>query len=277
MEFLRLGNPENEKVMERVQAHLDETLRYFPEKRVVYISLYGSQNYGIDTPNSDVDTKVAILPCMNDIIFNHQPLSSTHEYKDGEQIDFKDLRLLFSIYRKQNINYIETLFTPYILVNPFYAEAVEKLCDNRESIARFNEFKAVCTMRGMAKDKYHSLFKITPSNKEAISKFGYDPKQLCHLLRLHDMLSKYINGYDYATCLQPNSGYKIFLKEAKAGHYKSTSAAALAEETMTKINQICDEYIAHHRATTDLKANQILNDVQYDIMMKYIISEVSPK
>lgn len=42
-------------VMSRVYDHLDESLQRFDESRIVGIFLQGSQNYGLETPKSDVD------------------------------------------------------------------------------------------------------------------------------------------------------------------------------------------------------------------------------
>lgn len=36
---------------------------------VLYIGLYGSQNYNLDDEQSDIDCKAIILPTLHDIIF----------------------------------------------------------------------------------------------------------------------------------------------------------------------------------------------------------------
>ena len=43
-------------IMRNVGEHLDESFKYFPEG-VVGIFLQGSQNYGLDYKDSDIDTK----------------------------------------------------------------------------------------------------------------------------------------------------------------------------------------------------------------------------
>ena len=57
-------------VMERVQEHYDEALEYFPEDRIVGIFLQGSQNYGLEIPSSDVDTKLIVVPTFEEIAFS---------------------------------------------------------------------------------------------------------------------------------------------------------------------------------------------------------------
>ena len=57
-------------VMQRVQEHLDEALAHFKEEQIVGIFLQGSQNYKLDTPHSDVDTKLIVVPSFKDIAMN---------------------------------------------------------------------------------------------------------------------------------------------------------------------------------------------------------------
>ena len=109
-------------VMERVQEHYDEALEYFPEDRIVGIFLQGSQNYGLEIPSSDVDTKLIVVPTFEEIAFNHKAHSTTHVRENDEHIDFKDIRLMLGTFRKQNLNFLEILFTPYKILNPKYAE-----------------------------------------------------------------------------------------------------------------------------------------------------------
>ena len=57
-------------VMKRLQEHYDEACGLIPEDRIVGVFLQGSQNYGLDIPGSDVDSKCIVLPTLEDIIFN---------------------------------------------------------------------------------------------------------------------------------------------------------------------------------------------------------------
>lgn len=105
---------DREKIMNRINEHLDwvKSQGY----SWVGIFLQGSQNYKIDDADSDVDTKCIVLPTFEDFVSNRKPVSTTHEMEDNkEHVDLKDIRLMFDCYRKQNINFVETLFTPYFI------------------------------------------------------------------------------------------------------------------------------------------------------------------
>ena len=84
---------------------------------------------------------------------------------------------MFNCWKKQNINFLEILFTNYCLWNDnlFY-----DLREMREEIARWRPLNNVMCIYGMACEKYHALFHEYPSNKEKIEKYGYDSKQLQH-------------------------------------------------------------------------------------------------
>ena len=107
-------------VMDRVKEHYNEALAYFPEDRIVGIFLQGSQNYGLATPQSDVDTKLIVTPTFKDIAMNRKPVSTTHIRANEEHIDFKDIRLYIQTFRKQNLNFLEILYTDFAIVNPIY-------------------------------------------------------------------------------------------------------------------------------------------------------------
>ena len=56
--------------MTRVREHYEVAKTLIPEDRIVGVFLYGSQNYNMDGPNSDVDTKCLVVPSFEEIAFN---------------------------------------------------------------------------------------------------------------------------------------------------------------------------------------------------------------
>lgn len=175
--MIELANFHTDKwIMEKVQEHYDEALKYFPEDRVIGIFLQGSQNYGLDYEGSDIDTKLIVVPTFKEIAFNKQPVSTTHVRENNEHIDFKDIRLMLQTFRKQNLNFLEILFTPYKIVNPQYAQYWNELIEHREEIAHYSPYAAVKAMQGIAKEKYYAMEHRYPSKIEVIDEYGYDPK-----------------------------------------------------------------------------------------------------
>lgn len=190
-------------VMSRVHDHLDESLQRFDESRIVGIFLQGSQNYGLETPKSDVDTKLIVTPTFDEVVLNKKPISTTHVRANNEHTDLKDIRLMLATFRKQNLNFIEILFTPYAWVNPLFESEWGRLTAAREQIAHYSPYSAVKTMKGIAMEKYHAMEHEYPSKLEVLAEYGYDPKQLHHLLRVQEYIHRYISGESYEACLYP--------------------------------------------------------------------------
>ena len=252
-------------VMQRVQEHLDEALTHFHEDQVVGIFLQGSQNYHLDTPHSDVDTKLIVVPSFKDIAMNRKPISTTHVRTNEEHTDWKDIRLYIQTFRKQNLNFLEILFTNYSIVNPIYEKQWNRLIESREAITHFNPYRSVQSMKGIALEKYHAMEHEYPSKVEVLKKYRYDPKQLHHLVRVSDYLDRYIAGESYESCLDPGP-MKQELIEIKEGKYSLAEARVIADKTKAHVEEIVEYAYSIYPNEEDPQVNALLDDVQYEIM-----------
>lgn len=251
-------------IMGKVQEHYKEALEHFPEDRIVGIFLQGSQNYGLDIENSDIDTKLIVTPTLEDIIFNRKPVSTTHIRENDEHIDFKDLRLMLTTFRKQNLNFIEILFSKYKIINPLYEDLWNKLVDNNELIARYNPVAAVKTMKGIAMEKYHAMEHEYPSKVDVLAKYSYDPKQLHHLFRVEEYIERYINGVAYADCLI--SEIPEYLKNVKNGCYTLGDARWMGKVAIDRITEMADKFRTDNIEKVNEEVDVLLDGVQKNIM-----------
>ena len=222
-------------IYDRVTEHYEESLEHFSSNQIVGCFLQGSQNYNLDLPISDVDTKLIVVPSFKDIALNRKPVSTTHIRENEEHIDFKDIRLYIETFRKQNVNFVEILFTPYSCVNDIYSEEWRRLVEARERIARMNPWRAVKAMKGVALDKYHAMEHEYPSKMEILAKYGYDGKQLHHLVRIDYFLTQYIAGADYGTAMVPTGSMRDFLMSIKTNEWDLIAARNLAEVSLNHI------------------------------------------
>ena len=90
---------------------------------VIYIGLYGSQNYNLDDNESDIDVKAIILPSLHDIIFRNIT-RKTIECNNGN-IDVKDLITFYDIIKKGNFSYIESIETKYSIGDKYIKELLD--------------------------------------------------------------------------------------------------------------------------------------------------------
>lgn len=268
-------------VMKRVRDHYEEALQYFPEYQIVGCFLQGSQNYGLDYEGSDVDTKLIIVPKFADICLNRKPISTTHVRENNEHTDWKDIRLYMETFRKQNLNFLEILFTPYCIINPMYRDEWMRLVEHREEIARMNPFRAVKSMKGIAHEKYAAMEKPYPSKIEIIEKYGYDGKQNSHLERVDDYLERYIAGESYEDCLKPTPARVPHIMD-----YKMLDVIPLeiareeAKVTLAHVDKMAEDFCARTPEVEDESMRQLLESVSYGIMetaVKYELGFLEPE
>lgn len=259
-------------VQDRVIDHLIEASDMFASDRIVGIFLQGSQNYGLELPTSDVDTKLIVTPSFEEIALNKKPHSTTHIRANDEHTDIKDIRLYMDTFKKQNLNFLEILFTPYKSVNVMYEDQWDRLVAKREDIARMNPYRAVKSMKGIAMEKWHAMEHEYPSKVDVLAKFGYDPKQLHHLLRVEDYIERYIAGEPYADCLRPSDpGY---LMDVKIGVMDLATARKVGQAAIDHVIDMADEYCEKVEPNEDPDCVELLRDVQIEIMKRSIKKEL---
>lgn len=179
------------KTQEKVNRTWEHCVRIFGIDRCLSLTLHGSQNYELDLPDSDVDTKLIITPTWDEVINCKQPLSKTIDGPYGD-INVVDIRLFIGVnLRKQNFNFLECLFTPYSCVNPDYADLWNELLEHREEIAHFKPQEAIRTMMGQVENQWRRWGRFD------------DKKTLYHMARIHDAIKRYQEGLPFADTLVP--------------------------------------------------------------------------
>lgn len=258
-----------EWIMNEMSNHLMDALDQYNSFNIVGLFYQGSGNYGMDTEKSDADTKLIITPSLNTLIFNHKPVSTTHVRENNSHLDAKDVRLYMQTFRKQNLNFLEILFTEYKMLNHRYEDAWNDLVKNRELIAHYDESQAVKAMRGVAMEKYHALEHPYPVQIEELEKFGYAAKQLHHLLRVEDYLERYIAGERYEDCLRPSNA--DFLVDIKLNHRSLDEARKMADKALAHIDEMYEKFTPRPR---NEEVEEILDSVQERIVRTSIKFEL---
>lgn len=104
-----------------------------------------------------------------------------------------------------------------------------------------------------------------PATISKIEKFGYDPKQLHHILRLSEFALRYINGVNYKDCLiSKNKDYLIRVK--KGEEHDLEQARFLAKHYCDKLGTVVKEYMKQYPLKVDDEVNVILTNVLRNIL-----------
>ena len=267
--WLKMNYETDAEIQRRLLNHYDEALEIYNPDKIVGIFLQGSQNYGLGTNKSDVDTKCIVLPTFEEVCLNKKLVSYTHVRENDEHIDFKDLRLMLECFRKQNINFIEILFTSYYRINPDFAEEWQVLIDNREEIAHYDEWQFVKSTIGQMHEKYKAAFLPRPSQYEEVEKYGWSTKNLHHLLRFDEFLQRFINKEPYVDCLtSKNTEFLLGIKTIGHDMFTLEEAKKLGEEVLEKVDTFKEEYINTHVETMNSDIDSMLDKVAINIFRK---------
>lgn len=238
------------KAMKRVKEHYNYLLEYVKEDYVFGVFLVGSQNYGLATPDSDVDTKAVVLPTLADLALNAQAVSTTLYVPCGdreeEHMTVTDFRLWMAQLRKGNVNTLETLFTEYFVVNPKYQAVWEELQVYREDFARMDASMVFSASLGVFNSKKKHCFNVTDKTKETFDKYGYDPKSLMHMLRMYSFMVRYFSTEPFESCLKARDrGYLLLVKN---GNYSLEEAQALVDKYEEALKKLKDWWVENFSA-----------------------------
>lgn len=265
----------DEWIQEKVNSHYDYVVGLFQEERVIGAFYRGSANYRLDTEDSDVDTIVLIAPSIDEVVECAKPISQTVITDEGEHIDIKDFRLFINELRKMNPGLLEILFTKFFKVNKDFEKYFMILRGNNEIIARYNRNRLVNNIFNMGRQAYQCLEAWTPRTKDIIDKYGYNPKNLYHLIRMEKMLKRYVNGRTFRYCL--DCGRDADHLAAKRGEFSKEEAIGIANDAYYLLN---DHYRVWNSApstfcTMNLSAEKVLKEVNKDLIKDYMKKELT--
>lgn len=142
-------------VMERVQKHYDKAIEHYGAGAVLGVFCYGSWNYNTALENSDVDTKCILVPNLYSLAI--KPYEVKHLHIDDEVCECMSIMHMVTNWKKQNINFVEIMFTDYCIINPLYQEVWYGYFSKemRERIARYDIAAAVKSMSHQALHTMH--------------------------------------------------------------------------------------------------------------------------
>ncbi len=242
--------------------------------KVLGVFLQGSQNYDLDYDGSDIDTKAIVLPTFADIVLNRQPVSTTIVRPDNAHVDLKDIRLMWQCFKKQNINFLEILFTDYFVVSKEFEEDWNRMREHAEEIAHYNNYAAINCIAGMVFEKEAALCHPYPSLKDKIDKYGYDNKQLHHIFRCREFLERYIEGVPYADCLVPTNPESLI--EVKSNYiYNVDDAKLIAKKLVSIVKEVKQNYMDTHPVVVNDKAEALMQEILLSVLSKSLRSDLN--
>ena len=173
-------------VQERLATHYAKACEHYGAENILGVFLYGSWNYGTNLPDSDVDTKCILIPDLYHLAI--KPYEVKHLHVDDEVCECMTIQYMVDNWKKQNINFLEILYTGYYIVNPkFIPEWFDFITEWREALAHYDVKKAILSMGNQALHTY----KQDPT----------DFKKQMNTIRIYHSLVRLINNHNYWYCI----------------------------------------------------------------------------
>lgn len=261
-----------------IMDNLKEKYNYLINRnyKVVALFLQGSQNYNLDIYDddykSDIDAKAIILPTLQDIILNKTPISTTIVLENNEHIEVKDIRIMKDMFIKQNISYIELLYTDFKIINEDYNNYIDQLIAMRDSVATINKNQFLRCIKGMSMEKLKAMEHPYPTLIDKINKYGYDPKQLHHIVRLYEFVYRYLYNEEHIEkCYK--SIQKDLLIDIKKGKYNLEQARRMSKEYDSKTKGLCDNFMSVEDEI-NCETIESLNELITNILKSSFIEEL---
>jgi predicted nucleotidyltransferase len=247
---------------------------------VAYICVYGSQNYGLDIETedyqSDIDMKAIIVPTLDDLVRDSKPVSKVYETEWG-QVDVKDIRPYFHTLLKANPAYIETLFTPYAIIDERFEKEWIQITSLRDKLVETLQAQFIRAMYGMMCEKEKALTHPYPTIAHKIEKWGWDGKQLHHILRLWLMMMDYFsNGLTVDKCLHPSKIAVEGLIRLKTNEYplEKERAVSLSNDILEMARHFKDDILSNiDESKIDYSVKDTFLSLSQDIIKNKIILE----
>lgn len=273
---------DRKEIMARVEEHYKylESLGY----EVVCTCLQGSQNYGLDEYSeeycSDIDTKSIVLPKLKDFIMASPPVSKVEIMDNDEHAEVKDIRIMFDMFKKMNLSYIELLYSKYVYINPRWVDYIYNMFLYRDEIASYNRNQFFRCIAGMAMEKQKALCHPYPNLLDKIEKYGYDGKQLSHTYRLLEFIIKYADGLGLPACYEVQEPGKTIMM-----NYKKQLDADGSPLSKERAIELCDRFVKIIAAIKEdnlqaqepirLDSAEILDDIKFEILKEQMRRELS--
>ena len=242
-------------------------------RHVVMVCRTGSQTHGMATPTSDEDFFAVVVPPAEYLLG-----LSSFEHWDPKDVglDFKvySLRKYVRMLLKNNPNVLETLWLRPEFYCPVDTHNVfRELKDMRDL---FSSLRAYHSLSGYAYDQLKSLEtsrysrEMGAARKALVDKFGFDPKNAAHLVRLYRM------GVEFVGTGVLNV-YRIDREQllaCKRGEWPLAQVKAEAEYLREKMKRVKENSVLPAKpATGEVEAwlvNTMLESVQTKERFNYL-------
>ena len=258
------------EIFRQLGKHKQEAVKYLQEQgfeegedySVSYIALQGSQNYGIDHEDSDVDSRLMINPSKHSLLLKY---NFTHDFKmeNGEICVIRSTMDALEPLFKGNVNGLEVLYTGYFIP---YDGVWPLIRDKREIIETTFRDRIVNASFGMMKQKQASILKdIKGSQAEFFEKHGYNGKDYIHIVRLYDVLHKITGHVDFNSAMRWEQ--INFVQAVRKGEYRIEDVLQHVSDLISVASYFVDEFVENFNIS-DVTQLAVKNAIREEVAFR---------
>lgn len=242
-------------------------------RKVVIKSLFGSENYNLNTKisdnldiePSDKDYKIWAMPSFYDLYSaGYFYLESVGEKEDLFAID---IRKFPGMLYKTSINMVEILYSTDIFVEGGGYSDINKLFDIKDDIAKINLTSLFGTSKGAYFRNMKELQVYTKSTRYLGEKFNYNTKKAVAIYRTMDCMERFhATGYsDFKKAIRYDDKEREFILDIKTGKFSLEEFIKLAEHKYQNSFIKLEEDYCGHKNNDELSEyiHSIVNDVVF--------------
>lgn len=177
-----------------IQHVLKERKEYIEKTRgckIVFIGLFGSQNYGLDSDFSDIDCVAVTMPSLDDLISGAPDVKTltpgefTFDESDDGQVKLMDLRDFAKQLSKGSFTNLEALMSDYVIVDKSFADFYNE---------RFKIYmRYVWNYQNSVYGAIHNLLKQYNAHTDDVDKTRQQ-KRMYEMLRLNMLYDQVMDG-----------------------------------------------------------------------------------
>lgn len=252
------------------RAIINETLKYryktVAEKYSVFgLFLYGSQNYGLDTEGSDIDTYAIVFPTAEMIAYNKELDNKESEF-DGGKLVYMDIRKFFSLLLKGNPNALEIMESEYFLINADYEDFYYTICE-KINWWHLNPDSTLEAFKGIMKSYYDKFVKTRNmkyfANAVRCTEMATSYSE--YILGKSGIMSFYLPASSRAALLP----YKINNSDNLMSYNECCSLLEEYNDTMIGMLRFNDSDLAELK-DNKVKYTKQLRTIQKNMMIEYL-------
>lgn len=203
------------------------------ENKLFGIFVIGPVLYGTAEVTEQIKTIAGYIPDEEDLYFN-MPERKDFVHSDGNTTLLTDLRCLLSLFKEQDINIMESIFSDYRIINPRYEDDyIRYILNNKEMIFKYEPYRRI-------------------DNAITRGFLAIDRKNFVEAMRIRFACEEYVNGTSIADCICLKKDFHLrYLESISKGEF-IPDIKELKDDYIEILSK-AENMICHHEAETYFK------------------------